>query len=248
MRTDSCELRVSRRAGIALEPLGRLTEHPSEAVATFGWGARTMMKDAASTDVIVHRGMALASFYQCGDLHQLEPRTLDDLGRADWNGRFPADGVSAHPKVDEHTGELLFFNYSTEAPFMHYGVVDRDGALTNYVDVPLPGPRLPHDMAFTENWSILCDFPLFWDPTALADGFYRNAFDRDLPSRFALIPRARLTDDIRWFEADPTFVLHFTNAYEDGDTWCSTASSSTIRRVKAYPEPRAGTRDSRRST
>ena len=39
----------------------------------------------------------------------------------------------------------------------------------------------------------------------------------DIPSRFAVLPRRGSTDDIRWFEADPTFVLHFTNAYEDGD-------------------------------
>ena len=39
----------------------------------------------------------------------------------------------------------------------------------------------------------------------------------DMPSRFAVIPRRGGTDEIRWFEADPTFVLHFTNAYEDGD-------------------------------
>ena len=38
-----------------------------------------------------------------------------------------------------------------------------------------------------------------------------------MPSRFAVIPRRGGPDDIRWFEADPTFVLHFTNAYEDGD-------------------------------
>ncbi len=62
--------------------------------------------------MIVHGGVALASFYQCGELYRLDPRTLDDLGTTTWGGRFPAEGVSAHPKVDEHTGELLFFNYS----------------------------------------------------------------------------------------------------------------------------------------
>jgi carotenoid cleavage dioxygenase len=72
-------------------------------------------------------------------------------------------------------------------------------------------------MAFTENWSILNDLPLFWSPEALADGYYSNVFDRDLPSRFALIPRHGTTEDILWFESDPTFVLHWTNAYEDGD-------------------------------
>ncbi len=194
-----------------------ITEHPSNAIADHGWGARTMMKDNASTDVIVHGGVALASFYQCGELYRLDPRTLDDLGKTTWNGRFPREGVSAHPKLDEHTGELLFFNYSVDAPYMHYGVVNREGELVTYVDIPLPGPRLPHDMAFTENWSILNDLPLYWDPKALADGYYSNTFDRDRPSRFALIPRHGTTDDIRWFEADPTFVLHWTNAYEDGD-------------------------------
>jgi carotenoid cleavage dioxygenase len=68
------------------------------------------MKDAASTDVIVPAGVAVASFYQCGDLYRLDPLTLKDLGQATWNGKFPRDhGVWAHTKVDDHAGELLFF-------------------------------------------------------------------------------------------------------------------------------------------
>ena len=194
-----------------------ITEHPSIAIAEKGWGARSMMKDNGSTDVIVHGGVALASFYQCGELYQLDPITMETLGVSSWNGQFPAEGVSAHTKLDEHTGEMLFFNYSTEAPYMHYGLVSRAGELTNYVDIPLPGPRLPHDMAFTENYAILNDFPLFWDPKSLAEGHYSNTYRPDLPSRFAVIPRNGTTQDIKWFEADPTFVLHWTNAYEDGD-------------------------------
>ena len=194
-----------------------ITEHPSVAIAEKGWGARSMMKDNGSTDVIVHGGVALASFYQCGELYQLDPITMETLGVSSWNGQFPAEGVSAHTKLDEHTGEMLFFNYSTEAPYMHYGLVSREGELTNYVDIPLPGPRLPHDMAFTENYAILNDFPLFWDPKSLAEGHYSNTYRPDLPSRFAVIPRNGTTQDIKWFEADPTFVLHWTNAYEDGD-------------------------------
>ncbi len=203
-----------------------ITEHPSNAIAAHGSGARTMMKDNGSTDVIVHRGQALASFYQCGELWAMDPRTLEAIGRTEWTGPgvrsewgrgFPSEGVSAHPKLDEHTGELLFFNYSADDPYMHYGVVDPSGQLVTYIDVPLPGPRLPHDMAFTENWTILNDLPLYWDPKALADGWYSNTFNREIPSRFALIPRHGTTADIRWFEADPTFVLHFTNAFEDGD-------------------------------
>jgi len=213
VRTDA--FLAEQKAGQSL--YAGITEHPSVAIADEGSGARGMMKDNASTDVIVHHGEALASFYQCGELYRLDPRTLEQRGKSEWGGHFPREGVSAHPKLDEHTGELLFFNYHVEEPYMHYGVLGRDASLSTYIDVPLPGPRLPHDLAFTENWSILNDLPLFWDPEALAEGHYSNRFWRDLPSRFALVPRHGSTDQIRWFEADPTFVLHWINAYEDGD-------------------------------
>ena len=72
--------------------------------------------------------------------------------------------------MDERTGELMFFNYSRHAPYMHYGVVDRNNHLVTHVPIPLPGPRLPHDMIYTEHYSILNDFPLFWDPEQLAQG------------------------------------------------------------------------------
>ncbi|MBP1817197.1 carotenoid oxygenase family protein [Mycobacterium sp. OAE908] len=193
-----------------------LAEPVSLAKRDDGWGARGLMKDASSTDVIVHRGTALTSFYQCGDLYRLDPYSGVTLGKAQWNGSFPFDwGVSAHPKVDDKSGELLFFNYSKQAPYMHYGVVDDNNDLVHYIDVPLPGPRLPHDMAFTENYVILNDFPLFWDPELLERNAHVARFHRDMPSRFAIIPRRG--NNIQWFEAEPTFVLHFTNAYEDGD-------------------------------
>ncbi|GAC1403834.1 MAG: carotenoid oxygenase family protein [Mycobacterium sp.] len=214
IRTDG--FAEENEAGAPLWP--GLAEPVQIAKRDAGWGARTLMKDASSTDVIVHRGTALTSFYQCGDLYRVDPYSGETIGKADWNGSFPFDwGVSAHPKVDERTGELLFFNYSKEAPYMHYGVVDENDQLVHYVDVPLPGPRLPHDMAFTPNYVVLNDFPLFWDPKLLQADVHLPGFHPDMPSRFAVIPRRGGTDDIHWFEADPTFVLHFTNAYEDGD-------------------------------
>jgi carotenoid cleavage dioxygenase-like enzyme len=195
-----------------------LAERPSLAKRDDGWGARGRMKDASSTDVVVHRGTALTSFYQCGDLYRIEPFSADTLGKETWKGRFPFEwGVSAHPKVDPVTGELLFFNYAKQAPYMHYGVVDENNDLVHYVDIPLPGPRLPHDMAYTRNFAILNDFPLFWDTELLKRDVHAARFHQDMPSRFGVIPRRGRTEDIRWFEARPTYVLHFVNAYEDGD-------------------------------
>ena len=188
---------------------------PEQSKREDGWGARGRMKDASSTDVVVHNGQALTSFWQCGDLYALDPRTLEQQGKAAWTAGFPSPtGVSAHPKVDEHTGELLVFGYGKERPYLHLGVVSASGELVRTVEVELPGPRLPHDMAFTEHYAILNDLPLFWDPDLLAQGVHLPRFFPDVPSRFALVHRQ--TGEVRWFEAEPTYVLHWINAYEDG--------------------------------
>jgi carotenoid cleavage dioxygenase-like enzyme len=114
------------------------------------------------------------------------------------------------------TGELLFFNYSKIAPHMHFGVVSAEGRLIRYVPVPTPGPRLPHDMAFTENYAILNDLPVFWDSRLLERNIHAVRLHEGLPSRFALVPR-RDDGAARWFEAAPTYVLHWLNAYEEGE-------------------------------
>jgi carotenoid cleavage dioxygenase-like enzyme len=170
-----CEYRnrFIRTDGLAAEntagkPLwAGLRERPDMSLRD-GWGARTKLKDSSSTDVVVHGGVAATSFYQCGDIYELNPRTLDPIGKAKWTeGVTPGWGISAHTKVDEATGEMLFFNYSTQAPYMHYGVVNKERELVHYIPIELPGPRLPHDMAFTTNYAILNDLPLFWDAEAL---------------------------------------------------------------------------------
>lgn len=191
--------------GIANDP--SLSKRP-------GWGAQGGVKDSSSTDVVVHAGKILSTFWQCGDGYQLDPYTLEQTGTVGW---APVDGISAHPKVDERTGELMFFNYSKYPPYQHYGVVDRNNKLVHYTPVPLPGPRLPHDMAFSENYSILIDLPLFWNPELLKQGRHHAEFYPDTPTRFGIIPRYGNADQVQWFEAEPTYVLHWNNAYEEGD-------------------------------
>ena len=185
-----------------------------------GVGPQGHLKDASSTDVVVHAGLALSTFYQCGQGYQLDPYTLEDKGLAPWVpslGGGEGSGVSAHCKVDQNTGQLLFFNYGVDAPYLHYGVVGPDQTLLHYTPIPLPGARTPHDMAFTENFTIFNDFPMFADADGLAQGRYVVRFHSEIRSRFAILPRFGSAQDIRWFEADPTYVLHFLNAYEDGD-------------------------------
>jgi carotenoid cleavage dioxygenase len=101
---------------------------------------------------------------------------------------------------------------------MTYGVCDKDGALVHQVPIDLPGVRAPHDITITERYSILHDFPFFQDPELLRKHGYRVAqFHRDIPSRFGVIPRRGDSDEVRWFEFEPGYVLHMVNAWEEGD-------------------------------
>jgi carotenoid cleavage dioxygenase len=176
------------------------------------------LKDTANTDVVWHSGSLLALWYLCGTPYRLDPLTLDARGESDFGGRRSTT-VSAHPKVDERTGELVWFTLDDFAPpYMTYGVTDASGQLVHSVPIDLPGARAPHDITITEHFSIVHDFPLFHDPAVLKERGYRVArFHRDLPSRFGVLPRRGGTSDVRWFEFTPGDVLHMVNAWEEGD-------------------------------
>ena len=174
------------------------------------------LKDTANTDVVFHNGNLLAMWYLAGDAYKVDPHTLQTVGIEDWNGQHQGC-VSAHAKVDERTGEFIFFDYGPEAPYMWYGVVSPDGVLKHFVPVPLPGARMPHDMWITENYSILMDLPLYADPEVQAQGRHKLIFNRAIPSRFAVLPRYGSTQEVQWFEAEPCFIYHTINAWEDGD-------------------------------
>jgi carotenoid cleavage dioxygenase len=159
-------------------------------------------------------------------VYQLDPLTLADRGKAAWVHDFPSPtGISAHTKLDEHTGELLVFGYSTEAPYMHYGVVSPEGELVHSIDVPLPGPRLPHDMAFSENYAILNDLPMFWDPELIPLGAHVPKYHRDLPTRFAVVPRRTRRHPL--LRPTPRTYCTGSTPARTATGWCSTASSTT---------------------
>lgn len=172
------------------------------------------LKNTANTDVKFHAGRLVAMWYRSGLPYAVDPTSLDTLGSVDADSRI--DRLSAHSRPDEHTGDFLFFDYDTKPPYMRYGVVDAKRNLRHLIDVPMDRPGLPHDMAITEHYSILHDFPLRPDPEALKLGRYKVRFFADQPSRFAVIPRYGNASDIRWFEAKPTYMLHVVNAWEEG--------------------------------
>ncbi|MDA5194765.1 carotenoid oxygenase family protein [Govanella unica] len=210
---DTTGLGMELDAGAAIWP-GLMS--PPDRSLKMAWGSDHFLKDASNTDVAVYQGGAVSTFYQCGDAYRIDARTLETKGTIELP-RMGVRSMSAHPKADEQTGELLFFDYDSKPPYMTYGVLAPDGSLRHHVAIDLPGARLPHDMAITENYTILHDLPLFWDPKLLARDIHKVTFYPDMPSRFGIIPRYGKGDSIRWFEADPCYIYHTVNAWEDGD-------------------------------
>ncbi|GAB2785149.1 carotenoid oxygenase family protein [Amycolatopsis magusensis] len=174
------------------------------------------LKDAANTDVIFHRGKVLTTWYLCGSPYALDPLSLETVGAEDFLGTLVGD-MMAHPKVDERTGELFWFDYGPTPPYLRYGVVSADGRVVHTTDVTLPGPRLPHDMAITDNHAVLMDLPLVQDPEAARHGRHKIVFDRSLPARFGVLPRYGTGDQVRWFEASPCYIYHVVNSWEAGE-------------------------------
>ncbi len=195
------------------------------------------MKDTSNTDVKFHAGKLLTMWYLAGDVYSVDPRTLETERKEDFGGTLKCH-VSAHSKVDEKTDEFLFFDYTKAAPYMSYGVAGPDRRVRHWTPVELPGPRLPHDMAITQNYSILHDLPLFYDMEAFRSGRHKLKFHPEIPARFGVIPRYGQGSEIRWFEAEPCFVYHVVNAWEEGDDVVMTGCRYvTPRKANGEPDP-----------
>jgi carotenoid cleavage dioxygenase len=148
---------------------------------------------------------------------RLDPITLETLGPDPAWARSVPEGVASHYKVDNFTGEMMFFNYPEKPPYMNYGIIDRNNKLVHYVPIELPGSRWPHDLGITQNFTVLHDLPLYFEPEGLKRGEHKLIFNRDQPARFGVLPRHGNNASVRWFEASPCYILHITNCHEAGD-------------------------------
>ncbi|MEC4986303.1 MAG: carotenoid oxygenase family protein [Oscillatoria sp. PMC 1068.18] len=176
----------------------------------YGWG-----KNSANTSLVYHHGKLLA-LWEGGLPHQIDPYSLKTLGEYDFEHRLTS-AFTAHPKIDPLTGEMMFFSYSLpSSPHLYYSIVSSQGKLLRTVPIDLPIGVMMHDFAITENYTIFMDLPLTFDAAKMYQGKLPLGFDSSRPSRFGILPRHGDHTNIRWFSADPCYVLHCVNAYEDG--------------------------------
>jgi carotenoid cleavage oxygenase len=170
----------------------------------------------ANTHVIRHGGTTLA-LVESGFPHALS----DDLGRArvhDFDGGL-ASPMTAHPKLDPDTGELVFFGSDVFGPpFLRYHVVDAGGALVQTEEIEVPRATMMHDFGVTSTRMVFLDLPVVFDLELAAVG--RPLPYRWMPeagARLGVLPRSGGGDDVRWISIDPVYVFHVLNAYDAGD-------------------------------
>lgn len=177
---------------------------------------RSPDKDTANTDLLWWSGRLLTSWYLGGTPIRLSTPRLETIGPETLGGTLTSN-MGAHPKVDPRTGQLVFYDFSLlEPPFFQVGVANADGQLERVVPIELSGPRFFHDIAITENTTILLDLPMVWDVDKLRTGKRRIRFDPESPARFGVLPRDATTDQTQWFEVPACYIYHTINAYEDG--------------------------------
>ena len=172
----------------------------------------------ANTNVVWHGGKLLA-LEEGHAPFEVNPDTLESIGA--WTFGDKLEGpMTAHPKMDPKSGEMLFFGYMADGAFtdtISYQVVNRAGELTRSERFHAPFPSMVHDFITTDEHVIFPIFPLTGSLERAMSGQPAFAWEPDKGTHIGVMPRDGSVDDMRWFETDPCYVFHPMNAYTDGN-------------------------------
>ncbi|MBI3302120.1 MAG: carotenoid oxygenase family protein [Deltaproteobacteria bacterium] len=203
VRTE--RFKLEREAGEAL--FGGLNDMNATDPRVMG-----IFPNAANTNIIVHAGKLLA-LWEAGPPHELDPHTLDTIGPYDFAGKLVGP-MTAHPKIDPETGELLFFGYSPFPPYLRYHVASADGQLVRSEEIDVPVPTMMHDFITTRDHVIFMVCPATFRFENLTSGVPIR-WEPELGTKIGVMPRNGGSADVIWFETDPCYVFHPMNAYTE---------------------------------
>ncbi len=172
----------------------------------------------ANTNIVWHGGKLLA-LEEGHPPFEIDPQTLESKGAWRFNGQLEGP-MTAHPKMDPASGEMLFFGYMADGPFsegMTYQTVSASGELTRSDKFQAPFASMVHDFITTDEHVIFPIFPLTGSLERAMNGEPAFAWEPDKGTHIGVMRRDGSIDDIRWFETDPCYVFHPMNAYTKGN-------------------------------
>ena len=170
----------------------------------------------ANTNIVWH-GDKLMALEEGHMPFELDPLTLESKGYMQaYKGR-----VTAHPKIDPETGEMVWFGYSSgEMPLnttVSYGVTDASGKVLRRDDFEAPYSSMVHDFLVTRNYALFPILPLTGSLQRAMTGAPVYAWEPDKGAFVGVMKRNAAVETIRWFEVEACYVFHPMNAWEDGD-------------------------------
>jgi carotenoid cleavage dioxygenase len=172
----------------------------------------------ANTNVVWH-GQRLLALEEAHAPFEVDPETLAARGSLDFGGKLKGP-MTAHPKLDPNTGEMVFFGYSATGRFtpqVNLHVADRQGRLLRSEQIEAPYSSMVHDFVVSRDWIILPIFPLTGSMERAMKGAPAYAWEPEKGTHIALIPRGGSVTDARWFTGDPCYVFHPMNAFDTAD-------------------------------
>jgi carotenoid cleavage dioxygenase len=172
----------------------------------------------ANTNIVWHAGRLLA--LEEADLPvELDAADLSTRGNCTYGGKLSGP-VTAHPKIDPVTGEMVFFSYSADGRFTHgirYGVVDGDGRLARTEHFEAPFSSMIHDFMVTSRHVLFPVLPLTGSLARAKRGEPAYAWEPQLGAHIGIMPRNGNAAQIRWFRGEACYVFHVMNAWEEGN-------------------------------
>jgi hypothetical protein len=71
-----------------------------------------------------------------------------------------------------------------------------------------------HDFGITENYALFMDLPVIFDLNLAIQGVMPFRWSDEYPARVGVMPRTGTDADVQWFDVEPCYVFHTTNAFE----------------------------------
>lgn len=195
-------------------------------------------KDGLANTAVVWHGGRLLAIEEGHPPYELDPITLESIGSWNFRGKLHT-AMTAHPKVDTETGEMVFFAYMATGPFapdVALHKVDANGILTQSIIIPTPYSSMVHDFVVTENFIIFPVMPISGSMERAMEGGPPFAWEPDKGVHLGVLPRnCTSADEIRWIEMDLCFAFHFMNGFDEGGV--ITIDACQFEQAPLFPTP-----------
>jgi carotenoid cleavage dioxygenase len=172
----------------------------------------------ANTNIVRHANRLLALEEGHAPI-EMDSASLATIGTWTYNNQLPRN-MTAHPKIDPRTGELLFFANVPNGRLtgeLDYYLANAAGDLIRSQRFQGPFPALVHDFAVTPDFVVFGICPVTLSLSRARAGGPLIAWEPDRGTHVGIIPRRGGASDFQWFAGPSCMVWHFMNAFNEGN-------------------------------